>query len=65
MVAWVQLVESWVRSTFVAFVVSGSIAALWPDYFETIVLAEVPFGIGAAIEVECWVAYCFASSFVA
>ena len=50
-VVLVQLVESWACSIFVASWVLGSIAALWPGYFETIVLAEVPFGIGVAIEV--------------
>ena len=56
-VVLVQLVESWARSIFVASWVLGSIAALWPGYFETIVLAEVPFGIGVAIEVEYWPAH--------
>ena len=32
----------------------NSIAALWPDQVETIVVAEVPYNIGLAIEVERW-----------
>ena len=57
-----QLVENWVRSTFVALWLLGSIVALWPDYFETIALAEEPFDIGVAIEYRA--EYCVASNFV-
>ena len=47
-----QLAERWVRSILIVLLVLGSIAALWHDHVETIGLAEVPFGIGAANCIE-------------